>query len=284
MPTQSNLLNIFLRRVAICFWACLSVLDVHLFTFHIYTWSTNKKERDTKAWDRTNTFCPVLSSLPWMQHPHLWLSPDTQETHLFFVCLTANMLLVGTSKWRLKCHLYRCFLLHSKRFEPILCKYDRAEISTARVPLDTTPNFIHLHFSFSFVLASPPPSSTSVVSWKHHALLATAPRGLPETRPPHLLCDGRVGEQVLRVLQLLEICALRWRVTGSVRHVRFCAWLQMIVKRTERGRAEKQSTEGRREREEEEEQRFCHVTYRTPDWSQRAGGNKDVSLNPFFIE
>lgn len=127
------------------------------FPFFIHEVQIKIKQSNTKAWDGTNKFCPVLSSFPWMQHLHLWLSPDMQETHLFFVCLSANMVLVGTCKWRLKCHLKRCFILRFKRFVPILCNYDRASIQR-ELPLDTTPHSIHLNFSFSFVLASPPPS------------------------------------------------------------------------------------------------------------------------------
>lgn len=57
--------------------------------------------------------------------------------------------------------------------------------------------------------------------------------------------------------------------------------MQMIAKRKQHRQAENQSTEGLREREEE--QRFCHVTNWTPDWSQRAWRNKDISLPLLFV-
>lgn len=143
-----------------------------------------------------------------------------------------------------------------------------------------TPNFIQKlsDFKVSSLPAAPPLSFHLLSAGGITPCLPQLPFGLPSSSPPpHLLCCGRLREQFLPVLQLMEVGLLRWSVPGCICHIRLL-FLQFIVvmmassQLTDTHTALKQSTDRARGGGAGSQEVFpvCHVTNkRNPYGSQR---------------
>lgn len=105
-------------------------------------------------------------------------------------------------------------------------------------------------------------SSSSPPAWRPG--LRTSPRRPPAPGNPCVPVEGNWQCPPCSLLRLMQVIVKRWVIetnTGRRRSSRLTDW--------------------EKERRSRESQR-CHVTNWTPDWSQRAEGNKKVSLSLSF--